>query len=300
MHSSPDFLVLGAARAGTTALYSYLRQHPQVFMPKDKELNFFAFENQKLNYRGPGADYVNKSVETLADYRAYFRDSPENAICGEASPLYLFAPQAPARIRHHLPDVRMIVILRNPVEQAFSHFMYATKQCVENEADFTKALQLEEKRLADRWQPMFGYSAFPRYGDQLERYFALFPREQFLIRTYEEFQSDPQTLLRDVFEFIGADPDFSANTTYKPNAGGVPKNQAFQNFLMESNPITRAIGRVVPKETRLRIRDHLTRLNIRRTNQMSATAREYLHDKLDGDIAKLETMLDLDLAHWRL
>lgn len=294
----PDFLVIGAARAGTTALHAHLRQHPEIFMPAHKEPNFFAYEGQTLACKGPGADYINNSVVDLAAYQALFADAHAAEKCGEASPLYLYSETAPARIKHHVPDAKMIVILRNPIEQAYSHFMYATKQCIENEANFTRALGLETDRLAQGWQPLFGYSEFPRYGEQLARYLDLFPREQMLIRRYEDYQAAPGDLLRDIFESIGVDPDFTTNTGDKINAGGVPKNQAFQDFLMKSNPLTKAVGVVVPQNTRLKIRDWLAKKNMDAPEAMPAEARQVLIDRLSDDIAKLEQLLDWDLSAW--
>ena len=136
----PDFLLIGAARAGTTALHSYLRQHPDIFMPARKEPNFFAFQNDVLDCKGPGADYINNSVTDLTAYKALFNPAPAHAKLGEASPLYLFSERAPANIKETAPHAKMVVILRNPIEQAYSHFMYATKQCIETEPDFGKAL----------------------------------------------------------------------------------------------------------------------------------------------------------------
>ena len=231
MNGMPQFLLIGAARAGTTAIYSYLRQCPEIFMPRVKEPNFFAFEGQTLACRGPGADYINNSITRLADYRDLFATSPPGAVLGEASPLYLFADQAAARIRHHAPDARLVVVLRNPVEQAFSHFMYATKQRIEPLTDFVAALNAEDQRIADGWQPLFGYSRFPRYSEQLARYLALFPREQILIRLYEEFERDPATLMQDILapyrRHIGLSPGHGGETqrrwgAQEPDISGFP------------------------------------------------------------------------------
>jgi hypothetical protein len=295
----PDFLLIGAARAGTTAIYSYLRQHPQIFMTRGKEPNFFAFEGETLNIQGPGADYINNSISEMSDYNALFSEAPESAICGEASPLYLYSDRAPENIHKYIPNAPLMVVLRNPIDQAFSHFLYATKQCIETETDFTQALLLEDKRLAAGWQPLFGYSTFPRYADQLNRFFKYFPKEQMLIRTYEDFQKSPEILLKDMFEFIGADPEFKPDMSRKLNAGGVPKNQTFQNFLMKSNPITRAIGVVVPQELRLRIRDKLAQRNLAHPEQIPDAAREILHSRLDDQISTLEEMIGRDLSDWR-
>lgn len=298
MKNLPDFLILGAARAGTTALHSYLRQHPRIFMPDLKEPNFFSFQNETLTCRGPGADYINNSVTQLAAYQQLFDPAQPGDIRGEASPLYLFTPPAPANIRRLVPAVKMIVILRNPIDQAYSHFLYATKQAIETETDFTTALGLEDERMAAGWQPLFAYSRFPRYGEQLSRYFDRFDRDQFFIRTYEDFQQHPQELMRDLFKFIGADPDFTPDMSRKMNASGVPKNRALQDFLMKSNPITRAIGLVMPQPVRLAIRDRIAAANMQTEQSMPKAARQILKDRLGGDIQALSNLLDRDFSHW--
>ncbi len=294
----PDFLIIGAARAGTTALHSYLRQSPDIFMPRHKEPNFFAFEGEALACKGPGADFINNSVTQLADYTALFDAAPADACLGEASPLYLFSPKAPERIAHHVPQVRMVAILRNPVEQAFSHYLYAAKYRIEPITDFTEALHREEERMALGWQPLFGYSRFPRYAEQLDRFFACFPREQLLIRTYEDYLSDPIRLIADILAHIGADATFRPDMSEKMNAGGVPKNAVFQDFLMKSNPLTRAIGLVVPKQARLRIRDRLAAINMRRDDKLPKAARTILLDRLADDIRRLGPMIGRDLGDW--
>lgn len=294
----PEFIVIGAARSGTTALYSYLRQAPDVFMPAVKEPNFFAYEGKSLSCQGPGADFINNSVTDIKAYKALFDQAEAGMICGEASPLYLFEPRAPERIRHHVPDAKMIAILRNPIDQAFSHFLYAARLRIEPIEDFTEALAAADDRLARGWQPLFGYADFPRYGEQLERYFTRFPRDQFLIRTYEELCGNPEQVMSDSLAFIGADPAFVPDLSNKPNAGGTPKNRAFQDFLMKSNPITKAIGYVVPTESRRKIRDRLASFNLRQDQSMPKEARTILKTRLSGDIRKLETLIDRDLSAW--
>ncbi len=300
MNISPDFLVIGAARSGTTALYNYLKQHPDVFMPsRIKEPNFFCYEGLDLDVKGPGAEFINNSVTDPEAYAALFAEAGDAQIKGEASPLYLYEPRAPERISHHAPDVKMIAILRNPIEQAYSHFMYATRLLVEDEPDFEKALGLEEARLAKDWQPLFGYSSFPRYGAQFARYFEHFDRSQFLIETYDDFDQDPMAVLGRIYDFIGVDRDFAPDVSYRPNAGGVPKSQAFQDFLIKPNPITGLIAKVVPLEMRSKIRDKLVARNLKgKDDGMPAGARAILKERLGGDIAQLSDLLERDFSNW--
>jgi len=297
MDKIPNFLVIGAARAGTTALYMYLKQHPDIFMSAVKETNFFAFEDEPLDFEGPGSDYVNNSVHELADYLALFANASGQIAIGEVSPLYLFSQKAPERIRYHIPDAKLIAILRNPIEQAFSHFLYAKRQALEPLDDFIAALKAEGQRQRDHWQPLFQYSQFPKYHRQLQRYQAVFPDDQIKIYLYEDFESDPVSVLKSVFSFIGVDDTFRADLTYRPNAGGVPRSDLLQNVLMRPHAITGILGRVVPEELKRRIRDAISNRNLERP-ELQESAREYLRAELRMDILQLQTLLRRDLSAW--
>ena len=231
----PTFLVIGAARSGTTALYLYLRQHPNVFMAKGKETNFFAFEGEALDFRGPGAEFVNNSVASLDEYRKLFADAPADAAIGEASPLYLYAPRAAGRIHARLPDARLIAILRNPIEQAYSHYLYARKEAIEPLADFGAALDAQEERKRAHWQPLFQYIDFARYDVQLRRYLEHFSRDQLQLFLYEDFASDPVRATQAIFAFIGVDPSFVPDVSARANTGGNPKSEWWQAVMMRPN-----------------------------------------------------------------
>lgn len=299
MDHSPDFLIIGAARAGTTALHAYLRQHPDIFMPEAKELNYFAYAGRDLNVQGPGADFINNAITDGAAYAAHFAPARPGQVTGEASPLYLYEPDAPGNIATMAPEAKLIVILRNPIEQAYSHFMYATRSLVEDEPDFTRALALEEERLAKGWQPLFGYSRFPRYGEQLARYYALFDRAQIHLTTYEEFQADAPRVMRALFAFIGVDSGFQPDMSWRPNAGGVPKSQWFQDFLIKPNPITGMIAKLIPRAATNRIRDALVARNLKKNDsEVPQAARAILRARLADDIARLGEVTGRDFSYW--
>ncbi|MCP5433182.1 MAG: sulfotransferase [Alphaproteobacteria bacterium] len=293
----PTFLIIGAARSGTTALYDYLKQHPGIYMTPRKETNFFAFEGETLACKGPGADYINNSMTSLAEYEALFEAAPEGAARGEACPLYLYAEKAPARIHRRVPDARLVAILRNPIEQAYSHYLYAKRQTIEPAEDFVKALTLEEERLKAGWQPLFGYSRFPRYFEQLSRYTALFPRDQLKLFLYEDFDAKPLDVLAELFRFVGVDDGFAPDVSHRPNAGGTPKNQRFQDFLMKPNPLTRIAAAVIPYDLRRRIRDALAARNMER-DDMPAEARARLVAALRDDVLRLQDLVGRDLISW--
>lgn len=293
----PTFLVIGAARSGTTALFAYLAQHPDVFMSPVKEPNFFAFEGVPLDFQGPGADFVNNSVACLADYEALFAGATSEKARGEASPLYLYAEQAPARIYEHVPEAKLIAVLRNPIEQAFSHYLYAKRNVIEPLDDFTSALAAEPERLEAHWQPMFQYSRFPRYHEQLSRYYALFPADQIKVYLYEDFNESPLRVIEEIFAFIGVDEKLVPDLGYKPNAGGVPKNRLLQDLMMKPYGPTKLLGSLLPQKLRQRIKDAVSDRNLERPEFPHAARARLLAD-LGDDIMRLQELLDRDLSAW--
>ena len=292
----PNFLVIGAARSGTTALYHALAKHPQIFMSPVKEPNYFAFGEGQLHFAGPGAEFVNNSINTSGEYKKLFDASNGARAIGEASPLYLYSPQAPRRIAETLGAVKLIAVLRNPVEQAYSHYLYARAQMIEPLATFEEALDAERQRLALNWQPLFQYSRFPRYGEQLSRFLDHFARESLLVHLYDDFETDPEAVYRSIFEFLGVDAAF-APPNERVNMGGVPRNSGLQRFIMRPTVLSPALRMVLPEAARQRLRNRLSGNNIVRPPFPAAT-RQRLLDALCGDIARADELIGRDLSHW--
>ena len=198
----PDFLIIGAQRAGTTALYEYLRRHPTITGPARKEVNFFDVHHR----RGP------------AWYRGQFPRRRRDALVGEASPSYLFHPLAPERVAALLPEVRLIALLRNPIDRAHSHYHHEVELGREP-LTFEEALEREEERMRGELERMLAdpayfshawwnhtYLARGRYAEQLERWLAVFPRERLLVLPSEALFDRPAESYASILEFLGADP----------------------------------------------------------------------------------------------
>jgi len=207
----PDFLVIGAQKAGTTALYSYLRDHPAIAGPPWKEVSFFDrhFWRGDAWYRG---NFPNRLY--LRRMRARTGAEP---IVGEASPSYMFHPLAPQRVAELVPDARLIALVRNPVDRALSHYHHEV--ALEREPlSFEEALAQEDARLAGELERMhdpryfshawwnFTYLARGRYAEQLERWLEIFPRERLLIVPSEDLLDRPGETYARILEFLGATP----------------------------------------------------------------------------------------------
>lgn len=152
----PNFLIIGASKAGTTSLYDYLDQHPDIYMSPRKETNFFARVNGDPGYYEPVDELrkrLRRPIKTLEAYQALFARVANEKAIGEASPWYLLEDQVPERIQDYIRQVKLIAILRNPVEQAYSLFQDYIRAGKEPQADFLQAIRATEQRTRDNWHP---------------------------------------------------------------------------------------------------------------------------------------------------
>ena len=183
----PNFLIIGAAKSGTSAIYHYLKQHPQIYMSPIKEPYFFAFEGEKLNFQGPGLTINESSIKEIESYRNLFQGVSDEVAIGEASTLYLYIPKAPTLIKQYVPNIKLIAILRNPVDRAYSSFMHLIRDQQEPITDFAQALKAEESRIQNNWGFLWRYQDIGFYSVQLKRYFEKFDRSQIKVYLYDYF-----------------------------------------------------------------------------------------------------------------
>jgi hypothetical protein len=201
----PNFLIIGAARSGTTSLYNYLVQHPGITPALRKEIHFFDYNYQRSFswYRG----------QFPALPSMYYRQAihGQTTITGEASPYYLFHPYVPQRVAQLLPEIKLIALLRNPIERAFSHYCWEVDWGNEP-LSFEDALEQEEDRIREGIQTLeygksfhhlhFSYISRGCYAEQLERWFTYFPREQILIIKSEDMYNNPAATFTQTLDFL--------------------------------------------------------------------------------------------------
>ena len=181
----PNFLLIGAEKSGTTSIHNHLRAHPDVFMARVKEPLFFAFEGRTVAFKGPGDDEFNRRIVTTPEaYQALFAGAEHYRAIGESSATYLYYSQSPERAARYVPNAKLIVILRNPADRAYSNFLHGIRAGKER-LDFRAALEAEPERLANGWSPFFSYRAKGWYSAQLENWINYFPPERFLFLLYE-------------------------------------------------------------------------------------------------------------------
>lgn len=296
----PNFLIIGAAKSGTTALYRYIRQHPQIYMSPVKEPHFFGYEGAPPNSQGPG-DFVNTAITNLDEYLRLFDGVKEELAIGEASPTYLYLPKAVERIHFYLPDVKLIAILRQPADRAYSAYMHVIRDQREVEYDFAKALELEQDRIDINWGPIWHFKKMGCYSEQLARYFKLFAKEQLRVYLYDDFSANSLGILGDIFRFLGVDDKYKLDTRLRPNVSGVQKNQIVARlidfFFSKPNPVRYFTRKLLPEQIRWQFTTAVRNRNILRP-AMSPKIRMELTEYFRPDIIQLEELIDRDLSHW--
>ena len=215
----PDYLIIGAQKAGTTSLHAYLAAHPDVGDPVTKEVHYFDIASER------GIEW----------YRAHFPLRSEARLAGESTPYYLFHPAVPARVKAQLPEAKLIVLLRDPVERAFSHYNYEVSLGYEDAPDFATALGLEQERLAGEHERILrdpGYRSFNHqhyayltrgyYAEQLERWLEHFPQEQLLVLSSDDLFTDPGGTVARVQGWLGMSEHIPSSLTPKTTGSYAP------------------------------------------------------------------------------
>lgn len=283
----PTFIVIGVAKAGTTSVYHYLDQHPQVYMYPLKATNYFGYEDA-LDWRWPeeGAAprHRNFHVRTFEDYERAFADATDELAVGEVSPQYIRCPTAAGKIAAVLPDVKLIALLRNPADRAFSGFLMRTRRG-EPVGSAREELTPDSSHVRESL-----------YFQKFSRYFEAFPREQIKVYLFDEFKKDPTAIMRDVFSFIGVDAGFTPDTSTQHNPANVPRSRLVNRVFYHPYTI-RATKAVVP-ERRLDWAKRIRNLNLEDPPKFSEDLRADLLDHYREDILNLQELLDLDLSVW--
>lgn len=241
----PDFFIVGAQRSGTTSLYELLRAHPQVFMSAHKEPHYFSKDRLRLD-----ADFV---VRSESAYLNLFDRAPNAQLCGEASPSYLWHPDAAERIYAQQPHAKIIAILRHPIDRAFSQYRMDLADGM-RPVSFYDAIQ----RACQRGEKVYGtgelYVELGLYAEQLTRYVKVFPRVRVLLLDFRDLVSDARTLLKRVAAFLEIDAaGFTEEAMRAHNQTVMPRNAAVRRVL-EFRSARQLYRALVPLKARRAVR----------------------------------------------
>jgi sulfotransferase family protein len=288
----PNFLIIGAMKSGTTALYYYLEQHPQVYMSPVKEPNFFCSEGQE----SPDSN----SITHIGSYQALFKGVSGEKAIGEASHCYLCEPKAIERIQYYIPDAKLIAILRNPIDRAYSHFLHAVRNGTEPLTDFPQALR-EEETSARQNRNIQDYVGKGFYYSQLRGYLDTFDRDQVKVYLYEDLSSAPIDTLQDAFRFLGIDDSFVPDTSVKRNVSGYPRYKNLDKFLRRPSSAKHVLKIFLPARLRWRLSktfDDLKTRNLVEPPPVPSEVRRQLIGVYREDILKVQELIHRDLSAW--
>jgi hypothetical protein len=292
----PDFFVIGAFKSGTTAMYEYLRQHPQLFLPEVKEPMYF------------GADLTPRYRRMTEDeYLALFRGAADDQRAGEASPWYLYSTRAAREILDFAPSAQAIVLLRNPIDVMYAQHSQLVFNRREDLGEFAVALAAEEDRRAGRRIPADAlrpealyYRHSVRFAEQLSHWFSVLGRERIHVIVFDDLVADPRRVYRGVLEFLGVDPTVEVDlSVYNPNRRA--RSGRMQRLLFAPpGPLRALFGRLRSLPVAHRVRDRLVNANSRRATraQMDPSLRRELAKEFAPQVAELGSLIGRDLSEW--
>lgn len=294
----PNFVVAGAAKSGTTSLYKYITQHEEVFVPKGKELRFFS--NMHGHYKGPGDERScnRRIISNTIDYEKLFAGRSETCL-GDMSTEYLYYHEESIKnIKKYTENMKIFIILRNPVDRAYSHYLHMVRDGREN-LSFEEAINKEQERKEKNWAWHWGYTTNGFYYNQVKDYLDNFPDTTVYI--YDDLRKNQECVIKDMFTKLGVEP-ITLNTNLEHNVSGIPKNKKLHKLLNKPNRflglLKRSAGLFNKEDALFEMLQKISKSNLNKP-KMKAETRTRLVNLYTKDIEQLESLLNKDLSSWK-
>jgi Sulfotransferase domain len=300
-----DFFIVGAARSGTTTLWHWLKAHPSVFLPNVKEPHFFCFEGKPIPCHGNELDphYKTQLVNTKDAYLELFANSKETQLNGDASPGYLYFSGTAAKIKRHNPNAKIICILRNPCDRAFSQFIFHVQSGFESVFDFQTALKMENARVSKGWWWGHHYLRAGSYSSQWKEYCEHFQDSQRLLLLYEDLKANPEKTYLRICKFLEIVPlnttDLNLQTNGTAGLASVPLSFAIHRVLTHGFSQKIAFHKFLPGYVVQPIKKFILAINKRSKPKLSDSLRSNLSDHYRSDVDELKLLTGLNFLQWR-
>lgn len=296
MSTLPNFFIVGAAKSGTSSLFHYVGLHPDVYMSPIKEPHYFAHDYFPEKFTGPGDEgFSENRARNLNDYLRLFDGAAKAQVRGEGSVYYLYFPGIAQQLYEFNPHAKIIIILRNPVDRAFSAYMHTVRDGRET-LTFEQALEREEERRQKGFQPLWWYRELGLYSSQVARYKDVFPAEQLKIFLFEDLRNS-QRVVEEAFDFLDLDKVLPIDASVPLNESGVPKSRFLYNFFAKPNLFKELLKPVVPQRVQQRLGHRAKSMTLSRVTMNPAT-RDSLKAYYRRDIEKLQDLISRDLSAW--
>jgi len=292
----PNFLIVGAAKAGTTSIHSYLKQHPEIFMSEKKEPCFFTFHNEPPPVYSTGRS-VN-FVHSFSVYKKLFETSNSFKIRGESSTPYLFFyDRTIENIKSLIPNhknIKILIVLRDPTERAYSQYMMKVRDVVEP-LSFEDSIENEEKRVGENAHFDFFYTKRGLYKEQVQAYMENFNNVKIMF--FEDFKNNPRSFLKQVVDFLEVQ-EYTFKLMEAENTSGVPRVKMINAFLLNKTPLKKVISILIPARWKKKIRLKVSVLNNAPKPKMNENTREKLRQYYKPNLIKLGNLINEDLTRW--
>jgi hypothetical protein len=301
----PQFVIAGAPKAGTTALHAALATHPDLYLSPVKEPKYYLTDGRpppRSAHRGPGdAHSAREWIWRREDYLALFAGAPPGSVRGESTPFYLYDRAAQTRLAADVPDVKVIVVVRDPVDRVWSNWVHLRADGLEPEADFAAAVRPEQRRIDAGWAPFWHYRGLGRYGEQLRDLYRRVPRENVRLLRYRQLVDTPRETLDRVSDFLGVTPGVAhtvAPENVKPYIADTPRYRALSRTVCAGA----ALGAYAPPQVWRQVsRPLIAALHAGRTPRppMPVEIRREVLAPLLPDIELLEELTGESFADWK-
>ena len=314
MNKFPNFFVAGAAKCGTTALYHILEQHPEIYLSPIKEPNHFCTDikpgefseeyqlhekRKNLNLEkflaGPMKEkHFDYFVTHAKQYELLFKNVKNEKAIGEMSNSYLFSEVAAQNIKLKIPDAKIIIMLRNPVERIFSHYL-AHLRDGKTYLPFMQEIQKDFSKPVKGWWKSHCYFEMGLYYEQVKRYFDVFDHSQIKITWFEDFESNFQQTAKEIFIFLGVNPNIPVSSDEKYNEAREPKNKRFIYFISKTG-IKKPLFGLIPESLKPKIKKSFFKRQVK--IKFPEEERNYLKAFYKNDILLLQKLSSKDLSSW--
>lgn len=294
----PNFIIAGFPKCGTTSLHHYLSEHPQIFMPSQKELHFFTYEILSKLKNGPKDGAVKKTqIQDSKKYLDFYRNVKNEIAVGDASPSYINYPNQFLKIKEYLEDPKFIIVLRDPINRAYSNYLHLKREQRET-LTFKEAVNRENKRIKDKYSDFWYYKFNSTYYDKILKAKETF--KEVLIITSEELNENHEATMKKVYKFLDVDCDFiTKRKSNRFNKGGYYKKNLFTKIIFQPSKFKNLIKKVIKPTPSLKILlARVASVFRAKTEEIDEETVLYLTKHFKEEVKKLKS-LNINTSNWR-
>ena len=294
----PNFIIAGFPKCGTTSLHHYLSEHPQIFMPSQKELHFFTYEILSKLKNGPKDGAVKKTqIQDSKKYLDFYRNVKNEIAVGDASPSYINYPNQFLKIKEYLEDPKFIIVLRDPINRAYSNYLHLKREQRET-LTFKEAVNRENKRIKDKYSDFWYYKFNSTYYDKILKAKETF--KEVLIITSEELNENHVATMKKVYKFLDVDCNFiTKRKSNRFNKGGYYKKNLFTKIIFQPSKFKNLIKKFIKPTPSLKILlARVASIFRAKTEEIDEETVLYLTKHFKQDVKKLKS-LNINTSNWR-